>query len=197
MNTCREFNNTYEQTKSEAEVLVHSYIEKGLPVIIARPSIISGNSETGEITKSNLIYEIIKQLKDGIFKDFICNEDSSINIIPIDYFIDALLHISKSDDNIGKTFNMTNKTNMNVMQMLNTACRELGIEPLTIFSTADKKSSTKLTRLALSKFLCYIELSHTFDDSQTQKALQGTGISCPVLDDEFTVKILDYCKGIG
>jgi thioester reductase-like protein len=193
----QDFANTYEQTKLQAELLVQEHIKKGMSCIIMRPSIISGNSKTGEITKSNLIYEIINQLKNGIFKDFICDENSALNIVPVDYCVDAMVHIVKSDSNLGRTFNLVADKNMNIKQMLEISCRELGIEPLRIIPVNEAKTSSKLTRLALSVFLNYIEISHTFDDSCTKQALQGSGIVCPDLGEDFTVKIMDYFKEVS
>jgi len=193
----QEFTNTYEQTKNETERLVHSFIAKGLPVVITRPSIISGDFKTGEITKSNLIFEVVSQLKNGIFKDFICDEHSSLNIIPIDYFINSLVYLSENHEFTGKTFNIVSPKNMNIKRMIELTCAELGLSPLAMIPIAEKKTSTKLTRLALSKFLPYIEISHTFDDSAAQTALSGSGISCPDLDDDYTKRILLYCKKKG
>lgn len=193
----QEFGNTYEQTKYEAELLVHSYVEKGLPTIIYRPSIISGDFSTGEITKSNLIFDFIVNLNKGIFKDFICDEDSSINIIPVDYFVDALMHISKSEENIGKTFNIVSRKNVKIRDLLKACCHELGVDTPEFVPLEEKKNASKLTRLALLKFIHYLELSHMFDDALAAEALSGTGITCPELDYSFTCRILSYCKENG
>jgi thioester reductase-like protein len=43
----REFHNTYEQAKAEAEELLFQELQTGLPVTIHRPSMVVGNSQTG------------------------------------------------------------------------------------------------------------------------------------------------------
>ena len=59
----RDFNNTYEQTKFEAELLF-----KDIKYTIYRPSIISGSSETGEISSSSVIYKFIILLSRQILR---------------------------------------------------------------------------------------------------------------------------------
>lgn len=52
-----EFRNPYEETKHEAEKLVH---ESGLPYIIIRPSTVIGHSQTGEVDSDKMMYGLIK-----------------------------------------------------------------------------------------------------------------------------------------
>lgn len=172
----QEFSNTYEQTKLEAELEALKYIKKGLPVIIFRPSIISGSYKPGEAAKSGILFIFQQCLLRGNNKDFICNDDSELNIVPVDYVVDAMLHISKADANLGKAFNLTCRKNVNVKQMIINSCRLLNIELPAFHSIAGKKNASKFTRMALSMFIDYLDISHTFDDTLARKALQGSGI---------------------
>jgi len=49
------FRNTYERTKCEAEALVRAHMDE-LPIVIARPSIIVGDSRTGITTSFKTLY---------------------------------------------------------------------------------------------------------------------------------------------
>ena len=55
------FHNTYEQTKAEAEALVQKAIaEHGLRATLFRPSIIVGDSRTGETSSFKVMYWPLK-----------------------------------------------------------------------------------------------------------------------------------------
>jgi len=172
----QEFSNTYEQTKLEAELEVLKASEMGLPAMIFRPSIISGKK--GEAAKSGILFIFRQCLLRGNNKDFICNDDSELNIVPVDYVVEAMLHISKAEANLGKAFNLTCRQNVNVKQMIIDSCRLLNLELPAFYSIANKENASKFTRLALSMFLDYLDICHTFDDSLAQEALRGSGIEC-------------------
>ncbi|MFH1877557.1 MAG: SDR family oxidoreductase [Candidatus Omnitrophota bacterium] len=57
LNIGQGFNNTYEQSKFEAEEAVMQYREKGLDIDIFRPSIILGDSKTGKTTNFKMFYQ--------------------------------------------------------------------------------------------------------------------------------------------
>ncbi|PKO57341.1 MAG: UDP-glucose 4-epimerase, partial [Betaproteobacteria bacterium HGW-Betaproteobacteria-19] len=59
----RDFHNTYEQSKAEAEVLVRSAIEtEQLPVTVHRPSMVIGSSVDGRIIHFQIFYFICEFL---------------------------------------------------------------------------------------------------------------------------------------
>ena len=47
--TNRDYHNTYEQAKAEAEVVMQKAIEAGLPATVHRPSMVVGSAATGKI----------------------------------------------------------------------------------------------------------------------------------------------------
>jgi thioester reductase-like protein len=190
----QEFTNTYEQTKFETELEILKYIGKGLPVMIFRPSIVAGNHKTGEIPKGSILFTFIQSILNGSFKEFICNDDSEINIVPVDYVVDAMLHITKSDANLGKAFNLVNRKNNNVKQMIINCCKLLSVEPPKIHSIENKKDASKFTRMALSMFIDYMDICHTFDDTVAEAALQGSGIVCPTIGENFSAALLRSWK---
>ena len=189
----QDFANTYEETKYEAELLIRQSIEKGMPIIVFRPSVISGDFQTGEIVRGNIIFEIIKKLYDLKFNEFICDDDSSLNIIPINYVIDSIVYISKSKSNEGKTFNITNSCNANIKNIIIKCCQALNID-VPIFIPIDRQNTaSKLTRRQLYTFVNYIENSHVFDDSLTKQALKSSDVVCPIITDDYWERIVSYC----
>jgi thioester reductase-like protein len=183
----KNFSNTYEITKYEGEKLVNGYIDKGLPVTIFRPSIITGNSTTGEITTNNLIYSFALLLTTGRLNELPCNDDTSLNIISINYFIDLMFLITKKPESLGRTFNITNNKNTNLKSLIEFSCNELGIGLPKFIHIKNCANINK----HINAFIPYFEESHFFDLTETYKILNT---DCLPKDDILacTKKILEY-----
>ena len=190
----QKFNNNYEKSKLEAEVLVNEAIQKGLPVIIFRPSIISGNSETGEITENSVTFELMTQLSVYRLENFFSDETSSLNIISVDYLVNALLHIPKNPDNIGKTFNITSNSNVNLKHLLEIFSSLLNIKCPELIPFDKQTTADRISRLVLRPFLGYYEIGHTFDNSQARQALEDTEICNPNMDYDYFSRIVAFCR---
>ena len=190
----QKFNNNYEKSKLEAELLVNDSIQKGLPVIIFRPSIISGDSATGEITENSITFELMRQLSVLRLENFFGDETSSLNIIPVDYLVDAMLHISTNADNIGKTFNITNSSNVNLGYLLECLSSNLNIKCPELIPFDQQATASRMSRLVLRPFFGYYKIGHTFDNSQTRQALEGSGICNPRIDYDFFSKVVTFCR---
>ena len=108
LDSSQRFRNAYEQTKYEAEKLMRAAMSH-LPVSIYRPSIIVGDSGSGEIDKLAgpyyLMYAImiapqnIPILLPG-------KGDKPLNMVPIDYVCEAIRIISQQESTAGKTFHL-------------------------------------------------------------------------------------------
>ena len=190
----QSFNNNYEKSKLEAEVLVNKAIQKGLPIVIFRPSIISGDYKTGEITENSITFELMTQLSVYRLEDFLCNETSSLNIISVDYLVNSLLYISENHDNIGKTFNITNDTNINLRRMLEIFSSLLEIPCPVLIPFDEEATASRKSRLILHPFRGYYEIGHTFDKTQTNQALETSDICNPVIDYDFFSRIVAFCR---
>ena len=103
----QKFNNNYEQCKFEAEKLVETYRSE-LPITVFRPSIIMGDSKTGWTNAFNVLYEPMRM---GYFNNLPIiptSKKSIIDIVPINFVSEALLHLSHLDEGIsGKTFHLS------------------------------------------------------------------------------------------
>jgi len=104
----QKFRNTYEQTKYEAEILVHQYRNQGLNINIFRPSIIVGDSQTGYAINFRVIYQPIHIFSLGIYKQIPANGSINYNIVPVDFLSEAIYLIYAHSHPYNKTFHMTN-----------------------------------------------------------------------------------------
>lgn len=62
IDTPREFHNTYEQAKAEAEDLARREVERGLPLTVHRPSMVVGDSRSGRIVHFQVFYHLCEFL---------------------------------------------------------------------------------------------------------------------------------------
>ncbi|TWT04813.1 SDR family oxidoreductase [Planomicrobium sp. CPCC 101079] len=104
-----KFKNFYEETKFEAEVLVNQ-MKKMLPVTIIRPGIVRGHSKTGQTVKFDGPYFFLN-LIDRASKlpviPYIGHSTAYINVVPVDYIIEASAYLSTLKEAEGKTVHLT------------------------------------------------------------------------------------------
>ena len=77
------FRNTYERSKFEAERAIGEAAD-GLPVVIARPSIIVGDSRSGWTTAFNVIYWPMRAFSRGLMDEVAIDPDGVADIVPVD-----------------------------------------------------------------------------------------------------------------
>lgn len=187
------FSNTYERTKYECEQLLHEYMKKGYPITIYRPSIVSSNSETGATHKSNIIYKFIKLFKYNRISDFYCNEESSINIVPVNYFVEGMLDLAKCKDTYGQTFNLVNHENINLRAYIQYVCNALKVEPPNFVSFSSEVDKA-IENDTLKYFYEYVRASHEFDDEETRGLLTPKNIVCSKITQDYVNKNIEYCR---
>ena len=136
------FNNHYERSKYEAERLVRS---SRLPFVIVRPSILVGDSHTGEARgeRSRVIYGYILAVYHAILRLFASEMEfwsgwkvraasnpldvnlrlygsplATKNFLTVDDAVNVCMAVRASRDKIGKTFNAVNANNLTLQSML-------------------------------------------------------------------------------
>jgi thioester reductase-like protein len=83
----RDFRNTYEQSKWEAERVVAA---AGLPSAIVRPSIVVGESETGWTPAFNVLYWPLQAFARGLVDELPADPDGVVDVVPVDHVVDVL-----------------------------------------------------------------------------------------------------------
>ena len=103
------FGSPYEQTKYEAERLVRDAASE-LPVTVVRPSMIVGDSRTGEIKTFNTFYTPLRLFLSGKLRIVPARRDLRVNIVPVDYVADAIVRLTFDPRAVGTTFHLTTPT---------------------------------------------------------------------------------------
>lgn len=104
----QRFRNAYEETKFRSELAMRE-AGRHLPVSIFRPSIIVGDSKTGEIDKMAGPYYIMNAIvlmPPNVPVLMPGKGDKPLNLVPIDWVCGAMHMISLREDTAGQTFHL-------------------------------------------------------------------------------------------
>jgi len=195
--------NFYEASKFKAETEVRQAMHEGLPVTIFRPSIVVGDSRTGEVSEFNVIYPFMKLFAHGIMRKLPTRIDNTFNIVPIDFVIRAAIAISTQDDSVGKAYHLVTKTPPSVGDMMEVAHEDYTEVPkIEILAPEDfipenLDANEQFVFQMLEPYLGYLNDNLSFDTRNTDKALEGTGISFVDTDREFLRRIIGYAVRSG
>jgi thioester reductase-like protein len=106
----QSFNNFYEETKYQAELLVRGRMDRGLRATIYRPSIVVGDSRTGATQKLDGPYYflrwLLRQPQVAVMPVLGRPERFRFNVVPCDFVIDALAYLSGIPGSLGKTYQL-------------------------------------------------------------------------------------------
>lgn len=198
----KAFKNHYEETKFKAEVLVEE-LKREVPITIIRPGIVKGHSKTGETIKFDGPYFIMNFLDRLKFLPIIPTMgkgDAVVNLVPIDYIIEATTYLAFLEQGAGKTYHLTDPKPYPVSELYRMLMAELikkqpkGSLPL---SAAKLGLSLKPVRKYLGvekEALDYFTWMGRFDCTQAQEDLKGSGIQCPDFRDGISPMISFYIK---
>jgi thioester reductase-like protein len=100
------FNNTYEETKYEAEVLVRERMAAGLPVTIYRPSIVVGDSHSGYTSSFKVMYWPLKVFARGLIPVVPAARASIVDLVPVDFVVGAIWALGQRSDSLGKSYHL-------------------------------------------------------------------------------------------
>jgi len=105
----------YTQSKWVAEKLVTIAHDRGIPVSIYRPGRISGHSQTGVCNANDFLYKAIAGcIQLGSAPD----EDTQLNIAPVDYVSRAIVHLSRQKESLRKTFHLINPLPLHLSELV-------------------------------------------------------------------------------
>ncbi len=180
------FKNHYEETKFEAELLVEE-LKADVPVTIIRPGIVRGHSQTGKTIKFDGPYffmNMIERLKWMPFIPYVGKTDACINVVPIDYIIDATVFLSSKVEAASQTVHLTDPSPHPIEEIYQAMVIELtGKKPkgrLPRILAEKGLSSIRLQRKlgVEAETLDYLVWNATFDTTIAERLLEGSGIGC-------------------
>ncbi|TLX22267.1 SDR family oxidoreductase [Thermomonas fusca] len=205
----------YLRTKHESEGLVRA--EKRIRWRIYRPGMVVGHSKTGEIDKIDgpyYFFTFLKKLRQTLppWMPTLGIEGGRVNIVPVDFVADAMDHIAHKPRLDGHCFHLTDPEPMRVGEVLNTFARAGHAPEMTMridarmfaflpgsvrMAVGSLPPVRRFVGMLLRDFkipketLKFITYPTRFDNREAERALKGSGISVPRLDD-YAWRLWDY-----
>jgi len=205
----------YFQTKHESEKIVRQDCK--VPWTVYRPAMVVGDSQTGEMDKIDgpyYFFKLIQRLRQLLppWMPTVGLEGGRVNIVPVDFVVNALNVISHQKDIGKKCFHLVDPVGYRVGDVLDIFSRAAHAPRMNLFVNAAllgfipkgvKKSLMALApvrrvRNAVMKdlglpedMLTFVNYPTRFDCRETLAALKGSGVACPNLKD-YAWRLWDY-----
>jgi nucleoside-diphosphate-sugar epimerase len=192
------FKNFYEETKYHAEVIVQGRMP-AVPTMIFRPGIVVGDSQTGETDKFDgpyFILNALQKLPRYTLMTRVGSGRETVNLVPSDFVIDAMTALIRDDDNLGTVFHLTDPNPLTTQEIMELFVDLLGKKvayvpvPPAVARTAMDTGIGKYLGIS-PELLDYFDHPAYYDSSNTQAALEGTGIECPSLP-SYAPRMVEY-----
>lgn len=195
----QSFKNHYESTKYEAEVLVQQ-IRAEVPTTVIRPGIVMGDSKTGETVKFDGPYFMMRFL-DRFAKfpiPYVGKGDAKINLVPVDYIVDATCHLAHLPAAAGRVYHLTDPAPYTAREAYEMICENL-IEkkpswtiPTTLVSGALSIQPFREWTMVEKETVAYFNCPAEYAVTHTLQDLSGSGIQCPDFRDYIKTAVQFY-----
>ena len=205
----------YLRTKHDSEGLVRA--ETRVKWRIYRPGMVVGHSKTGEMDKIDgpyYFFTFLKKLREMLppWMPTLGIEGGRINVVPVDFVVDAMDHIAHKPKLDGHCFHLTDPEPMRVGEVLNTFARAGHAPEMTMridarmfafvpggirMAVGNLPPVKRFIGMLLRDFkipketLKFITYPTRFDNRETERALKGSGIKVPALD-TYAWRLWDY-----
>ena len=206
----------YLYSKHESERIVRE--ECKLPTRIYRPSMVVGDSRTGEMDKVDgpyYFFKLLQRLHDFIppWIPLLGIEGGNFNVVPVDFVADAIDHIAHLPDRDGQTFHLTHDRHYSVGEVINIFAGIADAPRMAVrFDNSwvqralpgfVRKGVQRVppARFALHQALEALDIPEEalkfltyptqFDNTNAREALEGSGIEAPELE-SYAQQLWDY-----
>lgn len=199
----QRFKNNYEETKFLAEVAVK---ESDLPAAIYRPGIVVGDSKTGVTAKFDGPYFSLNAMRrlpsPGVFMK-VGTGEATVNLVPVDFVLEAIARLSTWAGAVGKTYNLTDPRPLTAFQIeelfakaLNKAFVYVPI-PLLVARLVFSPDAVQRAFGMPVETLDYFDHFCSYDCEEATRDLAAFGVSCPAFPEYAQRLIAFYLKNVG
>jgi long-chain acyl-CoA synthetase len=200
------FRNSYERTKCEAETLVRQHADR-LPIIVHRPSIVVGSSETGSTSSFKMLYWPLRVYATGRWRTVPGYPDTVIDLIPVDFVARAIVHLAFEDQALGRTLHLCAGPEGDVTAgaIAQAAARFFRLPPPRFVSPLLYSAIIRpIALLAVSRrsarilregrvYRPYFHMRLRFDTATARGLLEPAGLPAPKVMD-YLERVFRYCR---
>lgn len=195
------YRNFYEESKNLAEQEVDS-AKNDLPVTIHRPAVVCGDSKTGETGKYDGVYYLINYLlrwPSVLSLINIGNREVSLNLVPVDFVVDAMAAMAFEERAVGKTLQLADPSPLTTNGLFNAIAgsidghrSKITAPPSWVRFFLMLPPSPRITGLP-HHAVPYFFVKQLYDSTQAQNLLAPHGIHCPPFE-SYVDRIIDFAR---
>jgi len=183
----QSFRTLFEETKFEAERLVHR-AARDMPISVFRPSLVVGDTRTGEIDNRADPYQAMLaflKLPFNLPIPLPGGGDYPLNLVPVDYVCNAAMAISRDPRAVGRTFHLTDPNPLPARKVLDLIAdhanrkRPKGNIPAPIARHILKLPG--VSQLS-PRVVDYFDQLVIYNTTNTLELLAGTDVYCPAFE---------------
>jgi thioester reductase-like protein len=184
------FHSIVQETRMTAELVMRRAMAD-LPITVVRPTMIVGDSGTGEADRLDGAYLLVMLLL-GLPGDMAVplptGSDNPLDIVPIDYVVKAARWIGLQKEATSRTFHLASSEGLTAQQVFDAIARAGGRR--TTRSVIPPQVAAALFRTpGVARFVHepralvqQLATNARYDVSQARRILAGSGIICPPLE---------------
>jgi len=183
----QRFHNAYEDSKFQAELLVRR-AQADLPATIFRPSIVVGDSRTGEIDRFTGPYALaILLVASPLSVPLPLPGDAvaPLNVVPVDFVVDASLAIARDPAGAGRTIHVVDPSPLSARRVYEMIAARAGRKlpsvsvPARAFQAVLQLPLLERLSRAHRPAIEYVNHLAIYNCRNLLELLEGTGIQCP------------------
>ncbi|MEU3984587.1 thioester reductase domain-containing protein [Streptomyces sp. NPDC026672] len=192
----------YLQSKWVGERLTAAAVDRGLPVSVYRVDVISGDQVNGACQTSDFVWLSLKGLLQAGAVP--AGVDGRFHLLPVDYVSAAILGVSRRPEAAGGVFHLFNDSSVSLRECVR-RLRALG------YPLEELDQGSWRARVEQDPGNAMLPLLHAFemmtgdtdrfyppmDTTETAAALEGSGVVCPVVDEELFALYVRYFVATG
>jgi len=182
------FRNFYEKSKYFAELEVEKLKKDKIPLTIYRPSVVVGDSKTGETAKYDGVYYLIRYLRKlpSVLRFVnVGNKKVELNLVPVDFVVESMAALAKDEKAVGKTVALADPSPLSTEELFDTISEALTNKksvikppPILVEKTLMLPFSPLVSGLPHSG-VSYFFVPQIYDTNVANKLLAAHNIGCP------------------
>ena len=186
--------------KKRSHELSVEKLKSEVPTTIFRPSVVVGDSQTGETAKYDGIYYLIHYLRKApslLRLLNVGNKKVQLNLVPVDFVVDGIAALSDDEAAIGKTIALADPRPLATADIFDGITKELCSKGSAL--VLPESLTERMLMLPFSPPISglphsavpYFFLPQTYDTAVADELLAKHGIKCPPFSN-YVSKLLDF-----
>jgi thioester reductase-like protein len=198
----QRFHNPYEETKFQAELLVRR-AQADLPATIYRPSIVVGDSRTGEIDRFEGPYALaILLVASPLAVPLPLPGDAlaPLNVVPVDFVVEAAVSIGRNPAAVGRTVHVVDPAPLSARRVYEMIAARAGKKlppvsvPARVFQALLQLPLLERLSRVHRPAIEYVNHLAIYNCRSLLELLDGTGIRCPPIS-SYLDRLIEFVQG--